>query len=66
LGAAGVCTLATPGALTLTHGTAPGNRVVVAMASVQLFKPKPKVDKGILMLDCEMHLVRNQITLTYN
>jgi hypothetical protein len=32
---------------------------------VQLLKPKPKVENGVLMLDCELHVVRNQFTLTY-
>jgi len=65
LGANGIVTLGTPGAMTVTHGSTAGNIVTAALPSVQLVKPKPKVENGIIMLDCELHIVRNQFTLTY-
>lgn len=65
LGANGICTLGTPSAMSVVHGTQAGNIVTTALASVQLLKPKPKVENGVIMLDCELHIVRNQCTLTF-
>lgn len=65
LGATGYCTQATPVAMDVVHGTVPGNIVSSSLAKVQLFNPKPKKEQGILMLDCDLHVVRNGMTLTY-
>jgi hypothetical protein len=65
LGATGICTLATPVAMNVVHGTVAGNIVTSALTKVQLFNPKPKKEAGILMLDCDLHVVRNGMTLTY-
>lgn len=65
LGASGLCTLATSAALSVVHGTVAGNIVTSALPAVQLFNPKPKKEAGILMLECDLHVVRNGMTLTY-
>lgn len=64
LGASGIVTLGTAGAMNVVHGTAAGNIVTVALPSVQLLKPKPKTEAGIMMLECDLHVVRNQMTIT--
>ena len=65
LGASGLCTQATPSAMTVVHGTDAGNIVTLGLSSVQLFNPKPKGERGIMMLECDLHVVRNGLTLTY-
>lgn len=59
LGANGIVTKATPVSLYPVHGTTPGNILRWDLPAVQLFKPKPTVVSGILMLQCEIHVVRN-------
>jgi len=59
LGASGICTLATPAAMVITHGTAAGNIITKTLPRVQLMKPKPRVEQGILMLECDLHIARN-------
>jgi len=59
LGAAGICTLATPAAMSIVHGTAAGNIITRTLPRVQLMKPKAKSEAGILMLECDLHLARN-------
>lgn len=59
LGAAGICTLGTAGALSIVHGTTAGNIVTAAMPKVQLLKPKTRAENGILMLECDLHIARN-------
>jgi len=58
LGATGICTLATPAAMSIVHGTAAGNIVTQNLSRVQLMKPKPRVEQGILMLECDLHIAR--------
>ena len=69
LGATGLCTLATPVVMSIVHGATPGNILTRTLPRVQLMKPKPRVEKGILMLECELHIARNigndEITLVY-
>lgn len=65
LGATGLCTTAANAALSIVHGTVAGNRLTVAAPKVQLFNPKPRPEAGILMLECDLHVVRNGLTLTY-
>ncbi len=59
LGAAGLCTLATPSAMSIVHGTAAGNIITRTLPRVQLMKPKPRVEQGVLMLECDLHIARN-------
>jgi hypothetical protein len=65
LGANGLCTLATVVPMFITHGTTAGNRVLFNMPNVQLFNPKPRTESGILMLDCDLHMVRNEFAVFY-
>lgn len=59
LGATGYCTLGTTAAMSIVHGTAAGNILTIAPPKAQLLKPKPKFEKGTLMLECDLHLARN-------
>lgn len=59
LGANGICTLATPAAMSIVHGTAAGNIVTRSLPRVQLMKPKTRVEQGVLMLECDLHIARN-------
>jgi len=59
LGAAGLCTLATPVAISLVHGAAAGNVLTRSLPRVQLMKPRPRVERGIVMLECDLHIARN-------
>lgn len=59
LGATGICTLATPAAMQIVHGSAAGNIITKNLPRVQLMKPKPRVEQGILMLECDLHIARN-------
>lgn len=58
LGANGLCTLATPVNLSVIHGTVPGNILERSMPKVQLMKPRAREERGILMLECDLHLAR--------
>ena len=60
LGANGWCTKATPVELYLAQGTVAGTKFDLNMPQVQLFNPKPRNEAGILMLECDLHVVRNQ------
>lgn len=59
LGASGICTLATPAAMSIVHGTAAGNIITRTLPRVQLMKPKTRVEQGVLMLECDLHIARN-------
>lgn len=59
LGASGLCTLATASALSIVQGAAAGNILTLSVPKAQLLKPKPKFDRGTLMLECDLHLARN-------
>lgn len=61
LGATGICTLGTAGALNVVHGTTAGNIVTAALPKVQLLKPKTKLENGIVMLECDLHIARNTV-----
>lgn len=65
LGASGLCTLATPSSMSVVHGSTAGNILTLGLSSVQLFNPKPKGERGIMMLECDLHVVRNACTLTF-
>jgi hypothetical protein len=65
LGAGGICTDALVVPLTMVHGSTPGNIVTVNLPQVQLLSPKPKSEKGIYMLECDMHVVDNQMTVAF-
>lgn len=61
LGASGICTLGTAAALNIVHGATSGNIVTMALPKVQLLKPKTKLEQGILMLECDLHVARNSL-----
>lgn len=65
LGASGIISTAATDALTITHGTVPGNIVEVAIPKAQILKPKNANEQGQVMLGCELHIIRNDITLTF-
>lgn len=65
LGANGLCTKATNFAMYVDHSNAGATLVQWSMPQVQFFNPKPKVEAGILMLECDIHVVRNQIFVIY-
>lgn len=69
IGPAGLCTLATPVAMSIVHGTAPGNTLTRTLPKVQLFNPNPREDGGIVMLECDVHIAKtgsnDEMTLVY-
>lgn len=69
LGANGICTQALAAPMVITHGSVPGNIVSMTLPRVQLMKPKPKAEAGILMLECDLHIARNngndELTFSY-
>jgi hypothetical protein len=58
LGATGFCTLGTAAPMSIVHGSTLGNVLTQSLGKVQLLKPKPKYEKGTLMLDCDLHIAR--------
>lgn len=58
LGASGLCTLATPVAMSVVHGAADGNTLTRTLPKVQLFNPVPKTEGGIVMLECDLHIAK--------
>lgn len=65
LGAGGVMSDALTDVLTVVHGTVPGNICTLAIPKAQLFKPKLSDEQGQAMLQGEMHIVRNQMSLVF-
>lgn len=65
LGAGGVMSDALTDTLTVVHGTVAGNIVTLAIPKAQLFKPKLSNEQGQAMLGGELHVVRNQLSLTF-
>ncbi len=65
LGAGGVISAALTDSLSITHGTVPGNIVEIAVPKAQLFNPRLGNELGQAMLTCDMHIVRNDLTLTF-
>lgn len=65
LGANGWCTKATPVSLYVAQGTDPGTIFNLHLPQVQLFNPKPRTEAGILMLECDLHIVRNQFYMGF-
>lgn len=59
----------TTGALSITHGTAAGNKILVAAPAVQLTTPAPGNSENIEMLDMAMELQpgagNDELTLTF-
>lgn len=58
LGANGLCTLATPVAMSIVHGSAIGNTLTRTLPKVQLFNPNPRDEGGIVMLECDVHIAK--------
>lgn len=65
LGASGICSTGAVVALTMVHGGTAGNIMTLNLPQVQLLSPKPKSDKGIYMLECDLHVVNNQCSLAF-
>lgn len=69
LGASGICTLGTPQAMSIVHGATAGNVLTRTLPKVQLMKPKPRNEQGILMLECDLIIARStgndEMTLVY-
>lgn len=65
LGASGICRLGTKVSLGMTHGLVAGNRAIWFMPEIQLLNPKQTAEQGIVMLECDMHVVRNQLFISY-
>ena len=67
LGAGGIITEATPVRLNFAHGTVAGNRVYFDTnnPTVQLVNPKVSPGKGLLMVECDLHFIRNDYSFTY-
>jgi hypothetical protein len=65
LGTGGVMSDALTDTLTVVHGTAAGNICTLNLAAAQMFKPKLSDEQGQAMLQGEMHLVRNQMSLVF-
>lgn len=65
LGAGGTISAALTEELTIVHGTVLGNTVTINVPNAQLFKPKMSNEQGQVMLGCELHVIRNQLSLTF-
>lgn len=65
LGASGLISSAQTAALTVTHGTVAGNIVELSVPKAQLFNPRNTGEDGQAMLNCDLHIVRNDLTLTF-
>lgn len=69
LGASGICTLGTAQAMSIVHGSTAGNVITRTLPKVQLMKPKPRNEQGVLMLECDLVIARStgndEMTLVY-
>jgi hypothetical protein len=65
LGTGGVMSDALTDTLTVVHGSVAGNICTLTMPKAQLFKPKLSEEQGQAMLGCELHVVRNALTLKF-
>lgn len=65
IGAAGLCTLGTPVALSFVHGVTAGNIITHNLPAVQLLAPKLRRESGIRMLECDIHPLRNAHSILY-
>ena len=65
LGTGGVMSDALTDTLTVVHGTVAGNICTLAIPKAQMFKPKLSDEQGQAMLQGEMHIVRNAMTLAF-
>ncbi|MBY0236683.1 MAG: hypothetical protein K2W93_17015 [Burkholderiaceae bacterium] len=65
LGTGGVMSDALTDSLTIVHGTVAGNICTIAVPKAQMFKPKLSEEQGQAMLSGELHIVRNQLSLSF-
>lgn len=65
LGPTGICTTLKTVPLSLTHGVGAGNVIYHYFPEVQLTNPKPVEESGVLMLDCNIHIIRNRMEFAF-